>query len=374
MKRITIISNTSWFVSNFFSSTLREFLKAGYKLSVIAPKDESSANLEALGCNFTHLELDRSGGNPLKEIRSIREMGKLLETTKPDCILSFTPKVNIYCAIAAYRLNIPIITTVSGLGTIFTAKGMKSFFGKALLKLTARLATHTIFQNTDDLDVYLTNRLVMQAHTSLIQGIGVDVQRFHYAALPNRHIFRFLLFSRLLYSKGVALYVDAAGVAKKRLAKVGVSADFAVMGFIDELHPDGIPEHQIRAWHKAGKINFLGSSAAVETIIPNFHCIVLPSHYREGMPQCLMEAASMGRPIITTDHTGCRDTIDHGTTGMLVKPKDQSELIEALCAMALLKEEEYQAMGLAARRKAERDFCHKTISSHYIRLIETHHL
>lgn len=373
IKHVVIIANTSWFVSNFFASSIREFQQKCYRVTVLAPFDAYSHKLEEIGCEFCNLEIDRSGGNPLKEFRTILEMSRLLRKLQPDAILSFTPKVNIYTSLVMRLLKLPHISTVSGLGAIFTERGLRSFAGKLLLRLSQRQIDHVVFQNPDDHKLYLERNLICDKKTSRINGIGIDLDRFKphqdLTGKPNEPV-RFLLFARLLKSKGVELYVEAAEATKQALAKKNISSEFSLLGFVDEEHPHGIQESTIQSWHNAGHINYLGSSNSVESIIAEHDCIVLPTFYREGMPQSLMEASAMAKPIITTNFPGSREVVDHGITGLMIRPKSLDDLVRSMSLIAELSPEDRAKMGLAGRAKAELEFCHTTIASHYIKQIE----
>jgi glycosyltransferase involved in cell wall biosynthesis len=376
MKKITIVSNTSWFVYNFFKASITEFMRDGNKVFIIAPKDNYTLRLQKLGCVYFDLPLCRSGGNIAKEIKTIKKLHNLHKEISPDCILNFTPKVNIYSTLSARLLNIPVINSVSGLGTIFSDRGVKSYCGKALLKFTQPLANHIVFQNNDDWKVYLKHRLVKKESSSRINGIGVNLKDFKPHACENDGVVRFILVARMLYNKGVPEFVEAANKVQEHFIirhKAGYkvpSFEFSLLGFVDEGNPNSIPIEQLNYWNDNTLVNFLGRTDDVYSIVKNYDCVVLPSYYREGVPQCLIEAAAMAKPIITTDNVGCRETVEHNKSGFIVNPKSVPELKEAMIKMIELTHQQRLAFGEYGQKIAKRDFCHLKTSQHYLKVIE----
>ncbi len=370
MKSVVLTANTSWFLANFFLPSIREFLDNGTKVYVIAPKDEHSTRLIEAGASYIPINFRQSGGNPFKEAASIFQLTKLIKEIAPNCVFCFTPKMAMYSALACKALGIKVVCTVSGLGTIFTSRWTaKSMAGRILMHITHPMIDYHIFQNSDDHNQFLKLRLTSLKSSTCVKGIGVDINHFDYAPLTKTAHVKFLMLSRLLYSKGVEYYVEAARHTASQLAKLNIKPQFSLLGFIDSSHPDGIPEELILEWDKQGHINYLGHCSDVRPHIRGHEIIVLPSYYNEGMPQCLLEAAAIGRPVITTDNVGCRDAIDNGETGTLVAAKSISALSEAMVHYATSSTEKRIAIGKKAREKAEREFCHKIIAEIYLQQI-----
>ncbi len=375
-RKIVITSNTSWFVFNFFSSSITEFMKGGNEIFIVAQRDKYSEKLESLGCKFFDINLDRSGMNLLSELKTIRSIYKHLRDLSPDCVLNFTPKLNIYSVLLCKYLRIPVINSVAGLGYIVLSNGFKSVLGKSLLRLTQPFADHIIFQNNDDLAVYLSNKWVVREKTSRVKGIGVDLKKFTPSKAKDDGVVRFLLFARMLKSKGVMEFVEAANIVASyfdndTLNNTKPKVAFSLLGFIDEHNPDGISKTEICFLHTGTIVRYLGETDNVIDHLKNYDCVVLPSYYREGIPQCLIEAASMAKPIITTNNVGCRETVVDQVTGYLVPPKDVARLSEAMINMTNLGHEQRLQMGQAGRIKAENDFCHRYVAKHYLRVIES---
>ena len=371
-----ITSNTSWFVFNFFRSAITEFMKDGNQVFVLAPKDAYTQRLIDLGCNYQELTMSRSGINIFQEIKTLHNIYQTYKDIRPDAILNFTPKINIYSALSGKLLKIPTVNSIAGLGSIFTEKGLKSYLGKLLLKMTQPLADHVIFQNPDDWGVYLDKGYVKKTSSSRVPGIGVNLEQFRSYQAQDDGVVRFVLIARMLYTKGVEEFIEAAlqvdehyCVRKKAGYKVP-EVTFSLLGFIDEGNPQGIPLHKIQRWHDTTLVNYLGETDDVFSKVKNKDCIVLPSYYREGVPQCLIEAASMAKPIITTDNVGCRETVEHNHTGFIIKSRSVPELKDAMIKMANLSHQERLTFGKKGREKAEHEFCHIKISKHYLKTIE----
>lgn len=376
-RRIVITSNTSWFIFNFFSSAITEFMKGGNEIFILAPRDKYSERLENLGCKFFDLGLDRAGMNLFSELKTIQTLYRNLRNLSPDCVLNFTPKLNIYSVLICKFLKIPVVNSVAGLGYIVLSRGIKSALGKILLRLSQPFADHVIFQNNDDLSVYLAKGWVAPEKTSRVRGIGVNLNKFTPLASKDDGVVRFILFARMLKSKGVNEFVDAANAVTLHYDNIrcnkGIKpkVEFALLGFIDEQNPDGITKEVIGRWHTESSVRYLGETDDVISHIKDYDCVVLPSFYREGIPQCLIEAAALGKPIITTNNVGCRETVVDQLTGYIVPIKDSERLAEAMIAMIDLGHDGRLKMGKAARRKAENDFCHLHVAKHYLNVIES---
>ncbi len=351
-------------------------MKEGNKVIVVASLDAYSEKLTNCGCIFIAINLDRSGVNLVKEVSTLKSFIKIYQGTRPSCVLNFTPKVNIYSTIAAKLLKIPSINNVAGLGSIFTEKGYKSWLGKFLLRVTQPLASHTVFQNTDDLSTYVKHGFVSKNKTSKVNGIGIDLKVFKSCEAPDDNFVRFILVARMLKNKGVIEFVQAASRVKELLQLRTLSGntipklEFSLLGFVDSDNPQAIHLTQLNSWHEKELINYLGVTDNVFEIVKSYDCVVLPSYYREGVPQCLIEAAAMAKPIITTDNVGCRDTVEQGVSGVLVRPRSISELADAMLAVIDMGHNKRIEMGNNGRKKAEREFCHLKVSRHYQNLIE----
>ena len=364
-------------MSNFFSASIVEFMKEGNIVFVAAPRDRYSDVLIEKGCVFYPINLDRSGMGIIKELTSFFDIYQLIKKLQPHVVLNFTPKLIIYGAIAASFNRVKVINSVAGLGSIFTGKGLKSWVGKVLLRISQPFADHVIFQNNDDMQTYIKHKFISSQHTSRVNGIGIDLNRFTPAIAPDDGVVRFILFSRMLKTKGINQFVSAAEQVSRyyentlsNCNNIAPKVEFALLGFVDETHPQAISLEQLQCWEQHSSVCYLGESDDISSIVKNYDCVVLPSYYREGIPQCLIEACSMSKPVITTDNVGCRETVIHNTTGYLVEPKSVEALTKAMIDMIELTHAERLLFGHQGRLKAERDFCHIRVSKHYMQIID----
>jgi glycosyltransferase involved in cell wall biosynthesis len=258
---------------------------------------------------------------------------------------------------------------VSGLGAVFIQDGWLRPLVSALYRLAFRNSNQVFFQNHDDLGLFLENNLVKVGLTDVLPGSGVNLNRFTPVddddrkplALP----FRFLLIARMLKDKGVVEFVNAAQL----LIESGVKAEFCLLGFLDVENPAAISSEQMKEWTDQGYVKYIGVSDDVREHIASAGCIVLPS-YREGTPRTLLEAAAMGKPIVTTNVVGCKEVVDHGINGFLCEVKNAEDLALKMKEMLFLSEEQRKLMGQNGRIKMEKEFDEKIVIQKYLKAID----
>jgi glycosyltransferase involved in cell wall biosynthesis len=281
----------------------------------------------SLGCSYEEAVVKRSGLNPLNDIYYLLQLYKLFKKIKPDLLISYTAKPVIWGGIAARILGIkghfPIIT---GLGYAFQAnsyiKKVLKLMVKLLYKISLNNATKVIFQNNDNLLLFLKEGLILEKQCALINGSGINLNEFKFSEIKSKKYF--LLIARLLGDKGIREFVKAAKIVKKSHP----DAIFEILGPEDP-SPDRISIKEINQWVKNGYIVYSGSTSDVRAFIDRCSVYVLPS-YHEGMPRTVLEAMAMGRPILTTNVPGCRDTVINGKNGWLVKKSDEYELADRM--------------------------------------------
>ncbi|MBW8636216.1 glycosyltransferase family 4 protein [Hoeflea sp. WL0058] len=328
---------------------------------MLAPPDESIANLQDAGCSFVPLEMDVKGLNPIEDLKLVRAFRRHFLELRPDAVLSYTIKNNIFGALAARLAKVPFIPNVTGLGTAFLSGGMLQTVAELLYRSSYRNLPVVFFQNDDDRDLFLKRRLVRPGQTQLLPGSGIDLLRYAAAPLPAENQPPiFLMISRLLRDKGVYEYVEAAQRVKQRFPTV----QFQILGAIGADNRTAIDATEVDAWKNEGLIEHLGTTDDVRPHIANAHCVVLPS-YREGAPRTLIEGAAMARPLIATDVPGCRSIVDPDESGYLCEVRSGSSLAEACFRFLDLSYAEKMAMGTAGRRKMERQFDERIIIDSY---------
>lgn len=359
--KILLSVNAAWNIWNFRRPLIEALLSDGHRVVILAPKDDAAPKLEAMGCSVHHLEMNVKGLNPLQDGRLILRFRKHFREMEPDAVLSFTIKNNIFGAIAAKSLRIPFIPNVTGLGTAFLSGAVLERAATALYKAAFRKLPVVFFQNEDDRTLFLDRKLVTTAQARCVPGSGIDLDRFAAAALPSdAKAPVFLMIARLLRDKGVVEFVDAARLVRELHA----GARFQLLGATSAENRSAIDRDTVETWVNDGSIEYLGETDDVRPTIKSAHCVVLPS-YREGAPRTLIEAAAMARPLIATDVPGCRSVVDDGTTGFLCAPRDAESLARACEAFVALSPQERSDMGLAGRRKMEREFGHNIVVDAY---------
>ena len=366
--KVVIASNSAWSIVNFRAGLIRALLDSGFEVVAVAPPDEYASRLPDLGCCFLPLSIDGRGTHPGRDLLMMWRFWRLLRRERPDVYLGFTVKPNVYGSLAARALRIPVINTITGLGAAFSKQNWLTLLVRGLYRLALARSAMVFFQNEDDRRLFIEDGLVQPEKTERLPGSGIDVERFKLTPLPADHKrFRFLLIARMLRDKGVGEYVEAARIVKRCFA----SADFCLLGFLNVQNPAAISRGQMDAWLAEGMVRYLGVSDDVRAEITMADCIVLPSYYREGVPRSLLEAAAMGRPIITTDAVGCREVVKDGVNGFLCRVRDEDDLAEKMERMLALSREERSEMGRHGREKMEREFDERLVINRYIEVIST---
>jgi glycosyltransferase involved in cell wall biosynthesis len=263
-------------------------------------------------------------------------------------------------------LRIPVINNVCGLGTVFLKKNLTSAIAVGLYRLSFRFANKVFFQNQEDQELFLNKKLVSKESSDLLQGSGIDLNRFKPAEFSRNKTFTFLLISRLITDKGIFEYIKAINQLKAR----GVDFKFQLMGAADPLHKRGINPAIIKDWIQSGTVEYLGTSDDVRPYINAADCVVLPS-YREGTPRTLLEAASSAKPIIATDVPGCHQVVEHGINGYLCKLKDADDLAAKMEAMGNLDDNTLKQFGTNGRDKMVTAYDERFVISKYVDAINT---
>jgi len=308
---------------------IKELVKLGHEVIALAPETGFEDQLSSIGARFYSIPLERNGLNVFKDFKAIIAVLKILKKEKPDILLLYTIKPVVYGSLVGRVLGISnIYSIITGLGYAFTGDSLKKRVLGNIIKLLYKLGLKhnkkVFFQNPDDLQLFAKLNLVNENKQSiLINGSGVDVEKYYHAEVNTESI-NFLLIARLIWDKGIGEYVEAARKLKMKYPHV----DFAILGPFDS-NPAAIKPKDIEAWVAEGAVTYLDRTDDVRPYIAESSVYVLPS-YREGTPRSVLEAMSMGRPIITTDAPGCRETVQHGVNGFLVPVKDSNALAEAM--------------------------------------------
>ncbi|MCO6462372.1 MAG: glycosyltransferase family 4 protein [Saprospiraceae bacterium] len=356
MKKISFIINVDWFLISHRLPIIMEAKKRNFKVSILTINTGQAHILRELGFEVVELPTSRSGLNVFNELKTLIRIISHLRKFKPNIVHNVTLKPIIYGTFAA-RINRveKIVNAFSGLGYVFTNDTRTYGLHKLILfifKLLFKSNRITfVFQNNDDIKLFLDSQILVKSQINIIKGSGIDLNQYNYIPPPLNPIVKFLLPARMLWDKGVYEFVKAASIIKKENPE---NFQFILAGKIDEENKAHIPLEKILEWEKDYQIKYLGFVQDMKRLIADVDVVVLPS-YREGLPKSLIEACAIGRPIITTDAPGCKDVIDDGRSGIIVPVKDYLGLSKAMLSLGFDKEKRLN-MGLEARKKAEKEY------------------
>jgi glycosyltransferase involved in cell wall biosynthesis len=367
-KKVIIVANTAWYLYNFRSNLIQKLIDEGWNVVLIAPEDEYYSELAQIaGIEISRLKyLSRKGRNPFQDYRLYREMLSLYRAHKPDVVLQYTIKPNIYGSIAAARLQIPAISVVPGLGHAFLRPGPLRAIVSMLCKRAFRPNRFVVFENAEDMHELVQRRIVSTEQTRVFKGCGIDTA--HFAPVvrsSNNSAVRFLFAGRLIKEKGIEEFVEAAHLVRERYPHT----QFSIAGNIDTENPGGFTQEEFKEMISSDNIEYLGFVRDVREAIRKADCVVLPSYYPEGLPRVLLESMAMATPVISTNSRGCRDAIEDGQNGYLAKPRESTDLAAKMIAFCEDSPEERAAMGGHGRQKALKEYDDKHINAQYLGLL-----
>lgn len=355
MTHILLIGASPRSLINLRGDLLKALVAAGHKVTTMSADapPEIVQQLAEIGVTFRPFPVQRNAMNPLCDFKTLLTLRKAYRELKPDIAFAYTIKPVIWGGFALRgNTRVRFYALVTGLGFAFQEG---SLFRKLLTALVSRLyrvsfarASKVIFQNPDNRDLFIAKGIVPKEKCALVNGSGVDVVRFTVAPLPADGVV-FLTIGRLLGEKGFREYAQAARIVKERYP----DAVFRLVGPTDP-SPDGISLEEVKGWQAAGWIEYLGESKDVRPHLAGCHVYVLPS-YHEGLPRTVLEAMAMGRPILTTDVPGCRETVIPGDNGWLVPKADAKALAERMIWF-IENRQEWQRMAQRSRQMAEERF------------------
>ncbi len=362
MKKILFIDNTA---HHLFGQLhlMNAFKVNGYSVEVVVPNDDNYyQQISELGFKCHSITIDGKGINPVADFKLIKQLKYYFHVIKPDVICSFTIKPNLYASIAARSLKIPVIAGVTGLGTAFLKQNLLNYLVVKLYKFAFREIGCVFFQNQDDKLTFDSLGITEYARYSItLPGDGVDLNKFAYSKISLNKDTTFLYSGRLLADKGLYELVEAF----KKVKFIYPNISLVLIGNYFLANPSAISKTTVDEWTKDGTIKYLGMVDNVSEIVKECDCVVLPS-YREGMPRSLLEASSMGRPIITVDSIGCKDVVEDGVTGYMAKVRDVDSLAKAMIKFIELPFDKKVEMGLNGRRKMEQEFDQKIVINKYL--------
>jgi len=364
-KRIVLSSNTAFSLYNFRLHLMRALKEKGFEVMAISPEDGKYSELLKKEFSFFAVKnLDRKGTNPIKDLKLFFEYFLLFRKLKPDLVINFTIKPNIYGSISAGLFGIPSISVITGLGYVFIREIWLTKLVKLLYWLAFRFNRAVVFQNSEDMK---TLEKLCEGECLLIESSGVDLKHFNpeLCKEAKKVEFTFLFVGRLLTDKGIYELIRAFEKLKKEKQKVKL----IIVGSPDEGNPNSVSKGELEKWMKEGLIEWHGFQEDVRPFYCMADCVVLPS-YREGIPRVLLEAMAMEKPIITTDSPGCKNVCIDGVNGFLVKPKDVESLYLAMKKTVEMGQEELRKMGKKGREIVEGRYEISKIVNKYVKIVE----
>ena len=357
--KVLLFANTDWYLYNYRLPLARSLRARGDDLVLLSPPGRYAKTLQNEGFNWQSFPLERKGMNPFAELATIARLVGVFRTIKPDLVHFFTIKAVLYGSIAARLAGIPhIVNAITGLGYIFSdANPVLRFIVTTLYRFSLR-GTQVIFQNTDDRQVFVQNRLISPRQAHLIPGSGVDIQVFHPSPEPvgNPVV---MLAGRLLRSKGIPEFVQAA----RQIHAQGLRARFVIVGEPYPDNPDSVQPQELLNWQKEAEIELWGWHDDMAEVIMQTAIVCLPTRYKEGLPRLLIEAGACARPVIATDIPGCRMVVRNDENGLIIPPGDLTSLVTALKTL-LLDPGLRQRMGARGRQIVEQEFSVNSVISH----------
>ncbi len=367
-KKVLIVDNSSWNIYNFRMPHIQRLQSEGCEVVVLSPIDEYFGSLqERVFSKYIPLKyLYPESKNLIYDLMLIWELYKIYKNERPSFIIHFTIKPNIYGSIAARFAKVPAIAVNTGLGYTFVHPFGINRFIPFLYRMAFQKICALVLYNKDDLETIVDKGIIERERCWVIQGSGVDTNHFRPIS-PSGNIgkFIFLFIGRLLLDKGLADFAKAA----KQLIQQGYKAEFWVIGDFAYTNPSVISKHTLKHWIERKYIRYFGSQKDIRQFLKNADALVLPSRGGEGVPRVILEAMSMGKPIITTDAVGCRETVVHGENGYLVPIKNVEALSLAMTGMLEASKGTLGAMGKKSRERALNFFDEKIIVENYYLLL-----
>lgn len=361
MKKVLILVNHDVVIYNFRLELVERLLGENYYVYISSPYGERIENLKELGCRFIETPISRHGTSIKEDFNLILKYREMMKWVRPDIVLTFTIKPNIYGGMAASSLDIPFIANITGLGTAVENGGIMQKVTIQLYRIAFRKVKCVFFQNEENQQFFIDRNIAMGKH-QLIPGSGVNLERFPLLEYPKDDIIRFVFISRIMKEKGIDQYLKAAKNIKQKYP----NTEFHICGFCEEDYEEILNEYENK-----GIIIYHGMVWNIVGVLKNMHCTVHPTYYPEGMSNVLLESAACGRPLITTNRSGCKEIVDDGLNGYVTQQKHSEDLIEKIIHFLNLPNFDKRSMGISGRRKVEKEFDRKLVVDSYLDVIKS---
>lgn len=359
-KKVLFLVNHDIVIYNFRLEIVEKLLEKGYEVHISSPDGVRIEELVSLGCVHHNIEIERHGTNIFKDFFIFRNYMKLVKTIEPDILFAFTIKPNIYGGLVSRLTKVPLVANITGLGTALENGGVLQSLLVFLYRIAFKNIQRVFFQNEDNQRFFEKNDIALGKH-KIIPGSGVNLNRFPILDYPNDEKISFVFISRIMQQKGI----DEILLAAKAINQKYRNIEFHICGFLEEKY-----EEKIKRSEQQGYIKYHGMVKDIKKILLNMHCTVHPTYYPEGMSNVLLESSASGRPIITTNRSGCREIVDENLNGFLVEPKNTEELIRAIEKFIHLPYQQKKKMGQYGREKVEKEFSRDIVVDAYMAEVE----
>ena len=348
--KIAIIANSSKGLWGFRQDLIQELL-INNTVVAITPNNGLWDELLDIGCNMIDVPVDRRGMNPIKDIDILLKYIKIIKQEKPELVITYTIKPNVYGGFVCRMLKIPYVVNITGLGTAFENSGLLKKLVTMMYSVACKKARVVFFENEENRQLFIKEKIVKESQTHRLNGAGVNLDKYQVTEYPEGEKIKFLFMGRVMTEKGV----NELFRAMRKLVADSVNCELDVLGGYEEDYKAKIQEYENEGW-----LHYHGYQKDVRPFIEKCHCFVLPS-WHEGMANTNLESAASGRPVITSNIPGCMESVTDGVSGFLAERKNADDLYRVMKKFAELPYEERKAMGLAGRKHMEEVFDKKKV-------------
>lgn len=362
MKKVAILANDTTYTYNLRLALIKELIDKKYEVYIVAEILKFKDELESIGCHLINIDIGRHGTNPLSDFKLMKQYKKILKQIKPDFVLSYNIKPNVYGGMACKSIKTKFMPNITGLGTALEYPGIMQKITVLLNKIGLKKANTVFFQNSENMTFFKKHKILSKnTKMVLLPGSGVDLEKHKLMDYPNDKTINFLYIARIMKDKGIDIYLETAKEIKEKYT----NTEFHICGYCDDEKYKEI----LKQYEKDKIIIYHGEQKDMIPFFEMAHCIVHPSYYPEGMSNVLLEAAAHGRPIICTDRSGCKETVNDNETGYIVPIKNTAEVIKCVEKIISLSNNKRAQMGLNGRKKIEKEFDRKIVVEKYMKVM-----
>jgi len=361
MSKVLILANNATGLFNFRKELLESLLRNGYTVELSLPSGSKVESLVSMGCRYFETALDRRSINPIKDLKLLFHYIRIIRESKPDIVLTYTIKPNVYGGMVCSLLKVPYLCNITGLGTAIEKKSVMKRITLTLYRIALNKAQTIFFQNNENLGLFTREKIAKENYI-LLPGSGVNLNSFKPLEYPKTTTnVDFIFIGRLMEAKGIEEYFTAAREIRSNYP----NSRFHVCGFCEQGY-----ESKVKELHERGVVIYHGIVDNVFELLKSMHCTIQPSHH-EGMSNTVLESAAAARPVIATDIPGCREAVDDGVNGYLFPKGDATALVKRIERFIAIPWEEKREMGLSGRRKMEKEFDRSIVVDAYLKEIST---